>query len=577
MTAPATLLPAPADAAALSRAYDVLVIGSGIAGLSFALKVARQGRSVAILTKKNKADSNTNYAQGGIAVVTAETDNFAKHVADTLVAGDGLCDRKVVKQIVADGPARVQELIDLGLEFSREAGGGYDLGREGGHGERRILHVKDMTGKAIEDALIKAIGEEPRVALFEHVFAIDVITTGKLARKGRGGKAKGAAKSKAKSAARDAGVADAGPDRVVGVYALDVRDGRVVTFNAPVVMLSSGGAGQVYLYTTNPDIATGDGIAMAYRAGVEVRNMEFIQFHPTALYSLSGKRFLVSEAVRGEGAILRNAAGEAFMARYHPQADLAPRDIVARAIDAEMKRTGAPHVWLDITHRNAAFLRSRFPVIYKVCAEEGIDIARQKIPVVPAAHYTCGGVATNLSAETGLAGLYACGEVACTGLHGANRLASNSLLEAVVLAHRGAASVAAYLKRIQKTDSASPAIPDWRDLGGGDEDERVVIAHNWDELRRTMWDYVSIQRTTKRLERARTRISTLSREIQEYYWNFSVDPRLLELRNLLQVAELVVTCALQRKESRGLHSIAEYPKKLRVAADTRVRRDATSR
>ncbi len=538
-----------------ARRYDVLVIGSGIAGLSFALKVARQGRSVAILTKKNKADSNTNWAQGGIAVVTAQTDDFAKHVADTLVAGDGLCDRKVVKQIVTDGPERVRELINLGLKFSRDDDGGYDLGREGGHSERRILHVKDMTGKAIEDALTKSIAREPRIALFEHFFAIDVVTTGKIAK--RRGK---------KSASL------AGPDRVAGVYALDVRDGRVVEFHAPVVMLSTGGAGQVYLYTTNPDIATGDGIAMAYRAGVEVRNMEFIQFHPTALYSPSGKRFLVSEAVRGEGAILRNADGEAFMARYHKLADLAPRDIVARAIDAEMKRTGAPHVWLDITHRNAAFLRSRFPLIYKACAEEGIDIAKDRIPVVPAAHYTCGGVATTLAAETTLPGLYACGEVACTGLHGANRLASNSLLEAVVMAHRGAASVDAYLKRIQKIDAPAPVIPPWRDLGGGDQDERVVIAHNWDELRRTMWDYVSIMRTTKRLERARTRIATLARETQEYYWNFSVDPRLLELRNLIQVAELVVACALQRKESRGLHAIAEYPKKLRKAADTRVRR-----
>lgn len=544
----------PAVAVSPARAYDVLVIGSGIAGLSFALKVARQGRSVAILTKKTKADSNTNWAQGGIAVVTAETDDFAKHVADTLTAGDGLCDRKVVKQIITDGPARVKELIDLGLEFSRAEDGDYDLGREGGHSERRILHVKDMTGKAIESALIKAIGREPRVALFEHFFAIDVITTGKIA-----GRRKAVSKTGA-------------TNRVAGVYALDVRDGRVATFHAPVVMLSSGGAGQVYLYTTNPDIATGDGIAMAYRAGVEVRNMEFIQFHPTALYSLSGKRFLVSEAVRGEGAILRNGEGEAFMPRYHKLADLAPRDIVARAIDAEMKRTGAPHVWLDITHRNAAFLRSRFPAIYKFCKTEGIDIAKDMIPVVPAAHYTCGGVATTLAAETTLPGLYACGEVACTGLHGANRLASNSLLEAVVMAHRGAASVEAYLKRIHKLDAKPPVVPEWRDLGGGDLDERVVVSHNWDELRRTMWDYVSIQRTTKRLERARTRIATLARETQEYYWNFSVDARLLELRNLIQVAELVVACALQRRESRGLHSIADHPKKLARATDTSVRR-----
>ena len=564
MTSPASApLGAPATPAVPgARHYDVLVIGSGIAGLSFALKVAQQGRSVAILTKKNKADSNTNWAQGGIAVVTAQTDDFAKHVSDTLVAGDGLCDRKVVKQIVTDGPARVQELVELGLKFSRDGDGSYDLGREGGHSERRILHVKDMTGRAIEDALTKSIAREPRIALFEHFFAIDVVTTGRLAGKRR------AKNSKKSPAAR----ALEGPDRVAGVYALDVRDRRVVEFHAPVVMLSSGGAGQVYLYTTNPDIATGDGIAMAYRAGVEVRNMEFIQFHPTALYSPSGKRFLISEAVRGEGAILRNSEGEAFMARYHAQADLAPRDIVARAIDAEMKRTGAAHVWLDITHRNAAFLRSRFPLIYKACADEGIDIAKDKIPVVPAAHYTCGGVATTLAAETTLPGLYACGEVACTGLHGANRLASNSLLEAVVMAHRGAASVDAYLKRIKKSATPAPVVPPWRDLGGGDQDERVVITHNWDELRRTMWDYVSIMRTTKRLERARTRIATLARETQEYYWNFSVDPRLLELRNLIQVAELIVACALQRHESRGLHAIAEYPKKLRVAADTSVRR-----
>ncbi|MFH1497542.1 MAG: L-aspartate oxidase, partial [Verrucomicrobiota bacterium] len=440
----------------MTRDYDVLVIGSGIAGLSFALKVARLGHSVAIITKKTKADSNTNYAQGGIAAVMDPGDDFNKHIADTLTAGDGLCDRKVVRQIVSEGPARIQELIDLGLRFSKDTKGGYDLGREGGHSERRILHVKDMTGKAIEDALLRAVAREPRIALFEHNFAIDIITSRKLARN-----------------ALPRPRQFRGEDRVHGAYVLDVLDGRVDVFRAPVVMLSSGGAGQVYLYTTNPDIATGDGIAMAYRAGVEVRNMEFIQFHPTALYSLTGKRFLISEAVRGEGAILRNIAGEAFMSRYHPLADLAPRDIVARAIDNEMKTSGSPHVWLDITHRNTAFLRSRFPQIYKTCKAEGIDIARQMIPVVPAAHYTCGGVATNLSAETGLPGLYACGEVACTGLHGANRLASNSLLEAVVLAHRGAASVDRYL-RTHQTRSRVELYP-WRDQSGNDRDERVVV------------------------------------------------------------------------------------------------------
>lgn len=542
----------------MTRNFDVLVVGSGIAGLSFALKVAQSGHSVAILTKKTKAESNTNYAQGGIAVVTSEEDDVESHVRDTLVAGDGLCDEKVVREIVRDGPARVQELVELGLKFSRDESGAYDLGREGGHTERRILHVKDMTGKAIEAALLKAIGREPKIALFEHLFAIDLVTTDRLSEGKRRAKAR---KSRAKTA----------ENRIAGLYALDVRDGRVETFQAPVVILSTGGAGQVYLYSTNPDIATGDGVAMAYRAGVEVRNMEFIQFHPTALYSPTGARFLISEAVRGEGAILRNASGEAFMRSYHEMADLAPRDIVARAIDAEMKKSGAPHVWLDITHRNEAFLRERFPLIYKTCRKYGINITKDMIPVVPAAHYSCGGVATNLSAETALPGLYACGEVACTGLHGANRLASNSLLEAVVMAHRGAASVAKYLNGIRKK-SASVKIPDWVDLHGGDEDERVVIVHNWDELRRTMWDYVSIMRTTKRLERARTRIATLAKETHEYYWNFSVDPRLLELRNLIEVAGLIVNCALQRRESRGLHAIKDFPKQLKKARDSRMKR-----
>lgn len=518
------------------------MVGSGIAGLSFALKVAQKGHSVAILTKKNKADSNTNWAQGGIAVVTAQTDDFDKHVRDTLVAGDGLCDEAVVREIVRDGPQRVRELVEWGVRFSRDEAGEYDLGREGGHGERRILHVKDTTGKAIEEALLKAVAREKRVDLFEHVFAIDIVTTAKV-----------------RSARSKEG------NRVAGLYALDVKSGRVLTFSAPAVMLSSGGAGQVYLYTTNPDIATGDGIAMAYRAGVQVRNMEFIQFHPTTLYSTTGERFLISEAVRGEGAILRNFKGEAFMKGYHPMADLAPRDIVARAIDTEMKQSGTPHVWLDITHRPADFVRGHFPEIYRTCKRLGYDLTKEKVPVVPAAHYTCGGVATSLSAETSLPGLYASGEVASTGLHGANRLASNSLLEAVVMSHRGSEAVDLYLRSHIAVKSKLPA---WVDLGGGDSDERVVLTHNWDELRRALWDYVGIMRTTKRLERARTRIATLSREIHDYYWNFSVDPKLLELRNLIQIAELIVTCALQRRESRGLHAIADYPGKLKRAKDS---------
>jgi L-aspartate oxidase len=543
----------------MRRNFDVLVVGSGIAGLSFALKVAQRGWRVAVLTKKTSAESNTNRAQGGIAVVLSKTDDFESHVRDTLVAGDGLCDEQVVREIVRDGPARVRELVDLGLRFSRDRAGHYDLGREGGHSQRRILHVKDMTGKAIEEALLQAVARAPRISLFEHHFAVDVITSDRLSRAGR------SRRRNSKHGTPDLGNAN----HVVGLYVLEVKSGRVKTFVAPVVMLATGGAGQVYLYTTNPDIATGDGIAMAFRAGIEVRDMEFIQFHPTTLYSTTDDRFLISEAVRGEGAVLRNLQGRAFMPDYHSMADLAPRDVVARAIDREIKRSGAPHVWLDITHRSEAFLRKRFPQIYQTCRRLGLDLARDMIPVVPAAHYVCGGVATTLAAETSLSGLYACGEVACTGLHGANRLASNSLLEAVVMAHRGAAAVDGYLGTVRQP---AVSVPPWIDLGGGTEDERVVVAHNWDELRRAMWDYVGIMRTTRRLERARARIANLKKEIHDYYWNFSVEPRLLELRNLVQVAELVVSCALQRRESRGLHATLDHPLRYKVARDSVVKK-----
>jgi len=526
----------------MSQDYDVLVVGSGIAGLSLALKAAAAGWRTAILTKKTRAESNTNYAQGGIACVTSDSDDFESHVQDTLKAGDGLCRENIVRSVVRDGPSRIRELVELGLKFSRDPGGGYSLGREGGHSARRILHVKDITGRAIEDALLHAVANNPLIHLMEHLFAIDLVTSEKFD-------------------------LDTGPNRVVGLYALDVVSRKMETFRAPAVVLSTGGAGQVYLYTTNPDIATGDGVAMAYRAGVAVENMEFIQFHPTTLYSATQDRFLISEAVRGEGAVLRNIAGEAFMAEAHPLADLAPRDVVARAIDSEMKKTGAAHVWLDISGKPESVLRERFPLIFGRCQEIGLNLSTDWIPVVPAAHYTCGGVVTNLDAESSLPGLFACGEVASTGLHGANRLASNSLLEAVVMADRGAAAIDSYLSSSRPD---LPDLPDWVSGDVHDSDEQVVISHNWDELRRAMWDYVGIVRTTKRLERARTRIGTLKREIHDYYWNFRIEPRLLELRNLIQIADLIVQCGLQRKESRGLHFTLDFPEKGGRAENTEV-------
>ena len=530
----------------MTKSYDVLVVGSGIAGLSFARKMADAGFRVCLLTKKERAESNTNYAQGGIAAVTSTTDDFELHVQDTLMAGDGLCNETVVRTIVEEGPARIQELIDLGVAFSQLHDGRVSLHREGGHSKRRILHVKDLTGKAIEKALLQAVESHPQIELLEHFTAIDIITNRKLALTGH--------------------AVSADENRVLGLYAFDSRSQEVCTFRAPVVMLCTGGIGQVYLYTTNPSIATGDGVAMGFRAGVEIRNMECIQFHPTALYSGSDDRFLISEAVRGEGGVLRNLDGEAFMARYDERRDLAPRDVVARAIDSEMKKSGTRHVWLDITQHSPDFLKERFPHIYERCLQEGIDMAKDPIPVVPAMHYLCGGIRTDLNAKTGLDGLYACGEVACTGLHGANRLASNSLLEAVVMAHRGAATVKAFLESRSFDDVELPA---WVDGDLQDSDERVILSHNLDELKRTLWDYVGIVRTTKRLERAQTRIQTLKREIHDYYWNFKVEPALLELRNLVLVAEMIITCALQRKESRGLHYTLDFPGKLPSAVDTR--------
>ncbi len=522
--------------------YDTVIIGSGIAGLSFALKTAKLGHKVAIFTKKERSDTNTNHAQGGIASVTSAADDFESHVRDTLIAGDALCHEDAVRAIVKAGPAQIRDLIEEGVEFSKASDGSVELGREGGHSQRRILHVKDYTGRAIEEALLKSVSKNPNIDVFEHHYAIDLIMLSKARKLEPGEK-----------------------DRVVGVYVYDTKNNAVKTVTTKALMLATGGTGCVYLYTTNPEIATGDGIAMAYRAGAEVANLEFIQFHPTALYSEKGERFLISEAVRGEGAVLRNVNNEAFMANYDPRKDLAPRDIVARAIDSEMKRLGTAHVWLDITHKSAQELSQRFPQIYQHCLEKGIDISKDYMPVVPAAHYMCGGVKTDMNAKTSIEGLYACGEVACTGLHGANRLASNSLLEAVVLANNASAAVDKYVRGQSDSDIT---VPEWKDGDMRDPDERVLLQHNMGELKRIMWDYVGIVRTTRRLERAMHRLENLRREIDEYYWNFKIEPALIELRNEVVVAMLIVKSALSRKESRGLHYTLDYPNKSAEIKDT---------
>lgn len=512
---------------------DVLIIGSGIAGLSFALKAAGHG-SVSLITKKQKAESNTNYAQGGIAAVVAPDDSFDLHIRDTLDAGVGLCHRDAVELLVEEGPERLRELMQMGVDFTKNEGR-LDLGREGGHSRNRIAHAHDRSGWEIERALLQQISSHPRISVFENHLAIDLITEHNLG----------------------VPISRSTPIHCWGAYALDVKDNIVKSFLAPLTILCSGGAGQAYLHTTNPPIATGDGVAMAYRAGATIANMEFIQFHPTTLHHSGSPAFLISEAIRGFGAVLRTASGEEFMQRYDPRGSLAPRDIVARAIDTELKRRGDPYVLLDLRHLDPAQVRERFPNIYETClAKYRLDITREPVPVVPAAHYSCGGVLTDLNGRTSIGQLYACGEVAMTGVHGANRLASNSLLEAVVFSHR------AYLdarEQLKKRASGLPSVPDWDESGTFDAEEWVLIEHDRTEIQQIMWDYVGIVRSDSRLERARRRLRLITDEIEEFYKRTKVVEGLIELRNLATVATLIVRCAITRKESRGLHFTTDYP------------------
>lgn len=529
---------------------DFLVIGSGVAGLSYALKVAKFG-TVIVLTKDRPDESNSVYAQGGIAAVWADDDGFDSHIQDTLVAGAGLCRLDAVEQTVRCGPERVQELIDLGVKFTRSAedAARYSLHREGGHATRRILHADDLTGAEIVRALYAACDAEPNIQMLDHHVAIDLITEGWLARRRQ----------------------KIGPpeDAVRGAYALDTRTGVVHAFAARFVLLATGGAGRLYRFTTNPRVATGDGMAMAWRAGARVANMEFVQFHPTCLYHPKLQSFLVSEALRGEGGRLVHADGEAFMARYDPRLELAPRDIVARAIDAELKKRGLDCVYLDMTHLSREALSTKFPNIYQTLQDVGVDMATQPIPVVPAAHYFCGGVQTDLLGRTSLQGLLAVGECACTGLHGANRLASNSLLEAVVYAHTAAEWCAAEVGKVPLVVD----LPDWEIGNAAPPDELVVIHQVWEEIRRLMWNYVGIVRTHRRMKRARRRIALVQEEIDAYYWDYQVTADLIELRNLATVADLVVQCALKRHESRGLHYTLDFPETdARQVADTVVQR-----
>ncbi len=526
---------------------DFLVIGSGLAGLLFALKASEHG-TVALITKRNLTESTTNYAQGGIASVFSKDDSFEAHAKDTIAVGQGLCHEDVVNAVVQEGPEGIRELVSLGAKFSMKNDNvEFDLWQEGGHSKRRIVHASDITGREIVRALTAELKNKTNISVYEDHIAIDLITHSTF-------------------------IGTKSSDICWGAYVLDKKKKDVRTFLSKATLLASGGAGKVYIYTSNPDTATGDGIAMAYRADAKIANMEFIQFHPTCLYHPEAKSFLLSEALRGEGATLRLQDGTSFMKKYHPLGDLAPRDIVARAIDAELKKSGDECVFLDITDKDPDFIKKRFPNIYEKCLFFGFDMTKEHLPVVPAAHYTCGGVLTDLNGKTSIEKLFAAGEVACTGLHGANRLASNSLLETMVFSNR------AYHKAVKDIESpiSRPDIPPW-DVGGAvDSDEMVVVSQNWDEIRRFMWNYMGLVRSIKRLDRARRRIELLQKEIQEYYWNFLITSDLIELRNIATVAEIIIKSAMMRKESRGLHYNLDFPDRDDVhwKKDTILLRDA---
>lgn len=518
---------------------DVLIIGSGIAGLFAALKISDYA-DVIVVTKKEKAESNTNYAQGGIASVIDQHDSFEKHIEDTLIAGAGLCRRESVELMVKEGPDRIRDLIEIGTQFTKRDGG-FDLAREGGHSMPRILHAKDFTGKEIERALIEAVSQRRNIQILENYLAIDLLTEHNL---------KLNKEIKLEN------------QNCWGAYLLNCLNNQVIKITAKVTILATGGLGQVYLHTTNPKIATGDGFAMAYRAGVKLGNMEFIQFHPTALYGsanlpeFDSRSFLISEAVRGFGGILRTKNGEEFMHKYDHRKELAPRDIVARAIDNELKKSGDEFVYLDITHKNSDEIVDHFPNIYNTCLKLGIDITKQMIPVVPAAHYACGGIVVDANSRTSLRGLYACGEVSMTGVHGANRLASNSLLEAIVFSHRAAKDIKQFLSDYK---IEIPEFPEWDDTGTLTHDEKVMITHTIKEVKHTMWDYVGIVRSNERLHRAQRRISILFEENEKLYKKTKIFQSILEARNLIACAHVIIKSAQKRKESRGLHFNIDYP------------------